>query len=245
MLVNKKEFNEVVLVGSTSDIGISIINNIRLSNEAKLHVIGRRIPEIEKFKHQGAKIIFHKCDLSNISEVRQFLNQLHTFDNVDFTLIAAGFLPNENTEFNLDNIQESMLVNSVSSIMFLSSFTKLMKENIGGRILVCSSVASIKPRIRNFTYGASKSALDFYTVGLQNKLKKSSVSISLLRPGYVHTKMTTDFTPAPFAIDLDSLGKIASRGLVKSKKVIYAPAKLRIIMNALRLVPRFIFNRLG
>jgi decaprenylphospho-beta-D-erythro-pentofuranosid-2-ulose 2-reductase len=245
MLVNKKEFNEVVLVGSTSDIGISIVNNIRLSNEAKLHVIGRAIPDKGKFKNQSAKIIFYKCDLSNVAEVREFLTQLYKFKDVDVTLIAAGFLPNENTEFNLDNIQESMQVNSVSSIMFLSSFVNLMKENIGGRILVCSSVASIRPRIRNFTYGASKSALDFYTVGLQNKLKKSTVSISLLRPGYVYTKMTKNFAPAPFAIDIDIVGKIASSGLVKRKKVIYAPAKLRIIMNALRLVPRFIFNRLG
>ncbi len=245
MLANKKEFNEIVLIGSTSDIGISIINNIRLGNETKLHLIGRTIPKKTNFNNQTSKIIFHKCDLSNISEVREFLNQLDKFTDVDLVLIAAGFLPSENTEFNLDNIQESMQVNSVSSIMFLSSFAKLMKEKIGGRILVCSSVASFRPRIRNFTYGASKSALDFYTVGLQNKLKRSSVSISLLRPGYVHSKMTTNFTPAPFAINLDLIGKIASSGLVKRKKVIYAPAKLRIIMNALRLVPRFIFNRLG
>jgi short-subunit dehydrogenase involved in D-alanine esterification of teichoic acids len=108
MLVNKKEFNEVVLVGSTSDIGISIINNIRLSNEAKLHVIGRAIPEKGRFKNQSAKIIFHKCDLSNVSEVREFLNHLYKFKDVDVTLIAAGFLPNENTEFNLDNIQEQL-----------------------------------------------------------------------------------------------------------------------------------------
>jgi decaprenylphospho-beta-D-erythro-pentofuranosid-2-ulose 2-reductase len=120
-----------------------------------------------------------------------------------------------------------------------------MNDNNRGRILVCSSVASIRPRIRNFTYGASKSALDFYTVGLQNKLKKSNVSVYLLRPGYVHTKMTMNFPPAPFAIGLDSVGKIVSSGLFKRKKIIYAPAKLRIIMNALRLVPRVIFNQLG
>jgi len=120
-----------------------------------------------------------------------------------------------------------------------------MNENRGGKILVCSSVASIRPRLRNFSYGASKSALDFYAIGLQSKLSKSKVKISILRPGYVFTKMTKNFKPAPFSITLEVLARISIDGLFKNKKVIYVPWKLKFIMNLLRIVPRFIFNKLG
>ena len=120
-----------------------------------------------------------------------------------------------------------------------------MNENGGGKILVCSSVSSIRPRLRNFSYGASKSALDFYAIGLQNRLSKSNLTISILRPGYVFTKMTKNFKPAPFSITSESLARISIDGLLKNKKVIYVPWKLKIIMNLLRIVPRFIFNKLG
>ena len=245
MLNTDNAFGEIALVGSTSDIGISIINNLILNNKAKIHLIGRENPNNHFFKNKQTELIFHKCDLSNTTEVTNFLSDLSKFNNLDLALIAAGFLPEENSEFNLENIQKAFQINSLSSIMFLSSFTKLMNENNGGRILVCSSVASIRPRIRNFTYGSSKSALDFYSVGLQNKHKNSRVVVSILRPGFVFTKMTRNFKPAPFSIKLDQLGLIASQGLNKGKKVIYAPAKLKLIMNIVRFLPRFVFNKLS
>lgn len=244
MLNVNKIYSEIALVGSTSEIAISILNNLALSDHAIVHLIGRQIPDNHIFRNKQIKFIFHKCDLNNSLEVTEFLSDISGFKGLNLVLIAAGFLPEENSEFNLDDIQKSFQINSLSSIMFLSSFTRLMNDNRGGNILVCSSVASIRPRIRNFTYGASKSALDFYAVGLQNKQKNSHVSISILRPGFVFTKMTSNFKPAPFAINLNSLGKTASKGLMKGKKVIYAPSKLRVIMNILRIVPRFIFNRL-
>jgi decaprenylphospho-beta-D-erythro-pentofuranosid-2-ulose 2-reductase len=244
MLKVNKIYSEIALVGSTSEIAISILNNLTLSDHTIVHLIGRQIPDNHIFSNKQTKFIFHKCDLSNSLEVIEFLRDLSKFSGLNLVLIAAGFLPEENNEFNLDEIQKAFQINSLSSIMFLSSFTRLMNDNRGGNILVCSSVASIRPRIRNFTYGASKSALDFYALGLQNKHKKSHVSISILRPGFVFTKMTSKIKPAPFAINLNSLGKIASKGLMKGKKVIYAPSKLKVVMNILRFTPRFLFNRL-
>ena len=154
-------------------------------------------------------------------------------------------MPEENSEFDLPSLGETLRVNSISSIICLSGFAKIMYENKGGKILVCSSVASVRPRLRNFSYGASKSALDFYAIGLQNRLSKSNLTISILRPGYVFTKMTKNFKPAPFSISLETLAKICVDRLLKNKKIIYAPWKLKIVMNLLRVVPRFIFNKLG
>lgn len=236
---------EVVLVGATSDIGISIINKINLTDGATVHLVGRRFPDKKIFKDSDINLIFHKCNLGDIEEVTDFLKDLNVFKKAELVILTTGFLPDENSEFDLVSLKETFEVNAISSVMCLSGFSKVMNENNGGKILVCSSVASIRPRLRNFAYGASKSALDFYALGLQNKYKKSHLGISVLRPGFVFTKMTKRFKPAPFAIGLDSLAKIAVSGLLKKKKVIYAPLKLKLIMNLVRFLPRFIFDRLG
>lgn len=245
MLNKKVLFKDVVLVGSTSDIGISIINKIPLYDKADIHLVGRRMPEKSIFQNPNLNLIFHKCELSDITEVTNFLKNSINFQRTELVILAAGHLPEENSEFDLASLGETFQINSISSIIFLSGFAKIMNENRGGKILVCSSVASIRPRLRNYSYGASKSALDFYAIGLQCKLSKSQVKISILRPGYVFTKMTKSFKPAPFSITLETLARIAIDGLFKNKKVIYAPWKLQFIMNFLRIVPRFIFNKLG
>jgi short-subunit dehydrogenase len=245
MLNKKVLFNDVVLVGSTSDIGISIINKIPLYDKANIHLVGRRMPEKNIFQNPNLNLVFHKCELSDIPEVTNLLTNSSDFKRTELVILAAGYLPEENSEFDLTSLGKTFQINSISSIICLSGFAKIMNENRGGKILVCSSVASIRPRLRNFSYGASKSALDFYAIGLQSKMSKSKVKISILRPGYVFTKMTENFKPAPFSITSETLARISVDGLFKNKKVIYVPWKLKIIMNLLRIVPRFMFNKLG
>ncbi len=238
-------FSEVVLVGSTSDIGLAIIGNLALNENSTIHLVGRDLPIESKFLGRNAKIKFYKCDFSDSNAVNKFLENLTLFHKLDLVILAAGVLPQENTEYDLTIIENTLQVNTVSSILFLSSFANKMNLEGGGRILVCSSVASIRPRLRNFSYGASKSGLDFFAVGLQNKLKGSKVVIQILRPGFVFTKMTSEFNPAPFAISLEKLAHVAAKGVRQGKSVIYAPHQLKILMNLVRIVPRRLFDKLG
>jgi hypothetical protein len=48
-------------------------------------------------------------------------------------------------------------------------------------------------------YGSSKSGLDAFAQGLGDSLRGSGVHVLVVRPGFVHTKMTRDHPPAPLA----------------------------------------------
>ena len=241
----KKKFKNIVLVGSNSDIGLSILNSLSLDDNAKLILIGKSMPDQDRLNNSNMERKFKYCDLENLNNVKEIFNDSSDFSDLDLVIIAAGFLPPENLELDINCVEKTMLVNSLASIVLLSGFANLMIYGPSAQILLISSVASIRPRNKNFTYGASKKALDFFAVGLQNKLKKSSLAISILRPGYVYSKMTENFEPAPFAITLDKLAKIASTGLLRKDNIIYAPRKLNLIMKIASILPRFIFDRLG
>lgn len=245
MLRPNKKYKHVILIGSTSEIGIAVINQLKIDDTSTIHLIGRKKPDRNVFINFNGKIEFQQCDFRKTDDVLDIANKVQNFNDLDLAIIAVGVLPKEDLEFDLVSLNETLLVNSLSSILLVSSVAKKMHEQSGGQILICSSVASIRPRIRNFSYGSSKSALDFYAVGLQNKLKKSEVRISILRPGYVFTKMTTNFKPAPFSTKLDVVAKITVNGLLNKRKIIYAPRKLKIIMNIVRVLPRSLFNKLG
>ena len=240
-----KLFNNVVLIGADSDIGISIINQLPLSDNAKLHMIGRTKPCKNRFKKFNISTEFEYCDLENFSNVKEVFNDPSKFIHCDLVIFAAGYLPNENSELDSENVRKTLVVNALALIYLLSGFVRIMNDGKKGQILVLSSVASTRPRTKNFTYGASKATLDFYSVGLQNKYKHSNIKITIARPGFIFSKMTSKFKPAPFAIDLHLCAKIIVNGLLKEKKIIYVPKKLKAIMGVIRLLPRPIFDILG
>jgi len=240
-----KQFKNIVLVGANSDIGISIIHQLPLGDNAKLHLVGRTEPKKNKFDNLKISTKFEYCDLEDIPNVKALFNEPSKFSNADLVILAAGYLPIENFELDLDSVEKTIKINALGTILLISGFLKLMNDGRKGQILILSSVASIRPRIRNFTYGASKAILDFYSIGLQNKFKTCNVKVSIGRPGFVFSKMTSNFNPAPFAMNVEKSAQILTKGLLKEKQIIYAPRKLRIVMGIVKYLPKVIFNKLG
>ena len=68
-----------------------------------------------------------------------------------------------------------------------------------GRLVVLSSVAGERVRKANFVYGSSKAGLDGFAQGLGDALAGTGASVLVVRPGFVHSKMTEGMKAAPFA----------------------------------------------
>ena len=178
-----QQYKNIVLVGSTSEIGSAILKELKLSSKANVYYVGRIKPESQViFGHKGcSKFIY--CDFEDINSSKQAINKLIKTNEIDLLILAAGYLPDENSEFILKNIIKSSTINTISPALFLVAVAEKMMRSGSGDILVISSVASIRPRIRNFTYGSSKAAIDFFSIGLANKLLKAGVFVCILRPG--------------------------------------------------------------
>jgi decaprenylphospho-beta-D-erythro-pentofuranosid-2-ulose 2-reductase len=66
----------------------------------------------------------------------------------------------------------------------------------------------------------------------------------IVRPGFVHTKMTEGMKPAPFATTADAVADAIVDGLRKGREIVWVPGLLRWVMAVLRHVPRPVFRRL-
>jgi decaprenylphospho-beta-D-erythro-pentofuranosid-2-ulose 2-reductase len=237
-----KNYSTMVLVGSTSDIGLEILKKIPMNPDSLIIYVGRTRPidqSVDLKVNNNTKFI--ECDLTNDMSLNKAVNELTQLIKIDLLVLAAGFLPPENSEFNTNYIKQTLSINSLASIVILSAIANKMSKIGSGDILIISSVASTRPRTRNFTYGSSKAAIEFYATGLASKLYKKGVFISILKPGFVHTKMTKGFKPAPFSLNAKDVSEIAIRGLARRKKIMYAPKKLNFIMNLIKLMPKNLF----
>ena len=243
--MDQNKYRNVILIGSTSEIGIAIVNELKINELETLTLVGRKNPDPSIFKIKIKKINFIQVDFEDEEEISKSFISIDAIRAIDFAIFAAGYLPPENSEFNQKEITKTFQVNSISTIKYISHLTKYLLKQNNGDILYISSVAGLRPRIRNFTYGASKNLVEFYTKGLRNKYTDSGINFFIVRPGFVFTKMSNNFKPAPFAIDKRSVAKIVINGLNKKVLNIYAPSILKYLFLILKLIPNKIFNKMG
>lgn len=79
-------------------------------------------------------------------------------------------------------------LNIVSTVQLAKLVLVEMVRADHGRVLVTSSIASEMPGAFQATYNASKSFLQSFTQGLQEELKETGVSLTLLMPGPTDTE---------------------------------------------------------
>jgi decaprenylphospho-beta-D-erythro-pentofuranosid-2-ulose 2-reductase len=70
------------------------------------------------------------------------------------------------------------------------------------------------------------------------------VHLHVVRPGFVHTKMTAGQRPAPFAVDPRTVAAAVLRGIERDQPVIWVPSTLRWVFLALRALPQRLWRRL-
>jgi decaprenylphospho-beta-D-erythro-pentofuranosid-2-ulose 2-reductase len=107
-----------------------------------------------------------------------------------------------------------------------------------------SSVAGERARKSNYVYGASKAGIDAFAQGLGDRLAGTGVNVMVVRPGFVHTKMTAGMDQAPLSTTPDAVAAEIVKGLARGSHTVWAPPPLRLVMSVLRHVPRPIFRRL-
>jgi decaprenylphospho-beta-D-erythro-pentofuranosid-2-ulose 2-reductase len=110
--------------------------------------------------------------------------------------------------------------------------------------VVLSSVAGERVRKSNFVYGGSKAGLDGLAQGLGDSLVGSGVDVIIVRPGFVHTKMTEGMSPPPFSTQPEAVATAIIGALRRRTPVVWVPKVLRPVMAVTRHLPRPLFRRL-
>ena len=167
------------------------------------------------------------------------------FGDFDLVLFAFGVYGNQETADHDRRLTLDMsTANYVGAVSIALPIVDRLRAQGHGSVVVLSSVAGERARRSNYAYGASKAGLDAFFQGLGDALVGSGVSVMIVRPGFVHTKMTQGLDPAPLSTTPEAVAAAIMRGLARGSEIVWVPAQLRWVMSALRHVPRSIFRKL-
>ena len=66
----------------------------------------------------------------------------------------------------------------------------------------------------------------------------------IVRPGFVHTKMTEGMKAAPLSVTADAVADAIVRGIARGRDIVWVPPAMRYVMAVLRHLPTAVFRRL-
>lgn len=165
--------------------------------------------------------------------------------DVDLVVIAVGLLDDQTAcENDATRSARVMNVNLTWPVAALAELRRRLVAQGHGQILVMSSIAAVRIRRGSYLYSGAKIGLDRLCLGLAVSLEGTGVTMHLLRPGVVRTKMTVGRPEPPFTTGANETADNAWRGLRRGDLIIWSPPILRYAAFILRHLPGAWWRRL-
>ncbi len=231
MLNGFKNPGRIALIGAKSEIGMAIVTQLP-ENKSRQVILVDRTGE-------------YALDVTDKAGRERVVARIFDEGDVDLVVIAVGLLGNNKELSTADNLVAAMEVNYVGTVHLLELIAERMKKQAHGQILAISSFAQVRPRPVNFRYGSTKAGLDFYARGLSLALAGNGVSLKILRPGFVRSKMTAGMDNAPFAITVQEAGSYGVKALTSRRLVTWAPSLLKYVAFVFKALPPAIFRKIS
>lgn len=235
--------NSVLVLGGGSEIATETVR-LLMGRRLRRVLLGVRNPDrvadlVEEYRAAGLEVSTIDFDGAEVSSHKAQIDAAFADGDIDLVISAFGVLGDQN---ELDDdptaAAELAIVNYAGQVSALTATAAAMKRQGHGQIVVLSSVAGERVRSDNATYGSTKAGLDGFAQGLGDRLRGTGVSVLVVRPGFVHTKMTEGRTPAPFSTTPDAVATDIVSALDRGAEIVWSPGVLRYLFSVMRHLPR-------
>lgn len=225
----------MLVLGAGSGIAMAITRILfERWKGASFYLLARNTAALEQLAEDGRilgnEVLIYYHDL--------LLDAPLNFSNIEYCLVFAGWLPPDNNQE-----PKTMQVNFTGIKSFVDLLISQNSHSLK-HIIVTGSIAGVRVRPSNKQYGAAKSALHQYIMGLQAKWK-GKFNITLVIPGYVRTKMLSGInTPKILTVSAEEMAGKYFMWLKTKPGIVYSQPAWKLIGIILKLIPGFILRKM-
>ena len=244
------DVQSLLVLGGTSEIGLATARKLVAARTRRV-VLAVRDPAVaeppaRELRDLGADVALVRFDARDFQSHPQLVEEV--FDehgDIDLVLVAFGVLGDqERLATDAAAAVQAVETNYTGAVSVTIPIVERLRGQGHGTLVYLSSVAGERARKSNFVYGSSKAGMDAFAQGLGDSLAGSGVSVLVVRPGFVKTKMTAGLDPVPLSTDADAVADAILAGIRRGAHTVWSPPPLRLVMAALRALPRAVFRRL-
>lgn len=243
----------VIVLGGSSDIARAVTKKLCAARTHTVVLAGRNQTLLDEAAAEAGEygatttstVLFDAEDPTNAERVvNECFDKIN--DKVDLVIVAVGLLGTQLDDEKDPLASARMItVNMTWPVAALAQIRNRMIAQGSGRILVMSSVASVRVRRSSYLYSGAKAGLDRLCDGIADSLEGTGVTLQLLRPGVVRTKMTTGLPEIPFTTGPNEVAEYVMRGLASGNRVIWSPPILKYVFSVLRHLPAPLWRKIA
>lgn len=239
----------LLLLGGTSEIGLAVAERYARQRPLRVTLAARPSERLDaaakRLRDAGATVSTVPFDALKPDTHTEVIEKAFADGDIDVTIVAFGVLGDQEEAWtNVDVARELAEVNYVAAVTIGVPLAERLRKQGHGALVALSSVAGERARRSNFVYGSTKAGFDAFYTGLTYALKPHGVTVTVIRPGFVKTKMTDGLKAAPLSQTAEQVAEVVVNSVRNRREQAWAPAAFRPVMSILRHVPRPVFRKL-
>jgi decaprenylphospho-beta-D-erythro-pentofuranosid-2-ulose 2-reductase len=239
----------VLLMGGTSEIGLAVVEAFASDRPLRVVLAARPSERLDAAKARleklGCAVEAVPFDAKAPETHADVVQKAFAGGDIDVAVVAFGLLvDNEHALADVSTAVELAQVNYTAAVSVGVALADKMRAQGHGSIVALSSVAGERARVSNFVYGSSKAGMDAFYYGLTEALRPHGIGVTVVRPGFVRTKMTAGLPMPPQSTTPEAVAAVVVDAVRNRRELVWAPGYLRYVMSVLRHLPRPLFRRL-
>jgi len=203
-----------VVTGASRGIGRGIAERLAKDGAAIVVNYTKSADEAEKvvagIKAHGGTARAVQADVSKVDDIRRLFQETKkAFGRLDILINNAGiFWAKPIVDTTEEEYDRMFAVNAKGQFFALQEAAKLMAD--GGRIVNISTGGTKLAFPGISIYGASKSALEFFTKVAAKELGAKNITVNTVSPGYTETDMLSDPQFRTIGVQASPLGRLGT-----------------------------------
>ena len=240
----------LLLLGGTSDIALSVADAyVAIGAHPTVILAARPGPRrdlaVERVRGVGLEVQAIDFEAEDTDSHPEILTRVAAERDIDVALVAFGVLGDEEVAWqDHASAVHHARINYLGAVSVGVCLADAIRHQGHGVIVALSSVAGERVRRSNFVYGSSKAGMDGFYLGLGEALREHGGHVAVIRPGFVHTKMTEGRDPAPLSVTPEQVAEAVVDAVTNRREIVWVPGAMRVLMSGLRHVPRRVFRKL-
>ncbi|MFD5905671.1 decaprenylphospho-beta-D-erythro-pentofuranosid-2-ulose 2-reductase [Streptomyces microflavus] len=239
----------LLVLGGTSEIALATARRLIALRTRRVWLAGRPSPALEaaavELRDRGADVRTVAFDALDPATHEEVLGKVFADGDIDVVLMAFGIAGDQARDEEAPTaavrVAQTNYTGAVSAGLVCAGALQAQGH---GSLVVLSSVAGERARRADFIYGSSKAGLDAFAQGLGDALQGTGVQVMIVRPGAVRTRGAAGQPEQPLTTTPEEVAGAIVTGLRRRSETVWVPGSLRVVMSALRHVPRPLYRRL-
>lgn len=236
---------KAIIIGASSGIGKGLAK-LLTENDYKVGITGRKTELLEELKKtKPHSFLIKTFDVTDTKTSVEKLEELTSeLGGLDLLILSSGIGNlNETLDFEIERKVIDLNITGFTNIIDWT-YRYFEKQDFG-HLVAISSVAGIRGSRQAPSYNATKSYQINYLEGLRQKSTKSKKSIFItdIRPGLVDTDMAKG-EGLFWVMPVEKVAKQIFKAIKNKSKVVYVTKRWGLIGRLLKIMPRFIYDRM-